>query len=105
MTAPAHRRWYGLARWRKRRVEQLAREPWCASCVNIGRRTPATVADHIEPHRGDEAKFWTGALQSLCLSCHNRHKQSVERGGSPLLAGCDADGWPLDRRHWWNRKP
>lgn len=44
-------------------------------------KRPATVADHIEPHRDDYAKFWFGALQSLCAACHDIKKQRQEARG------------------------
>ena len=54
----------------------------------------ATVADHVEPHRGDHDKFWHGRLQSLCKPCHDRDKQREENGGRAIVAiGCD--GWPI----------
>ena len=38
------------------------------------------VADHIRPHRGDEALFWDPAnLQCLRKWCHDRAKQAAER--------------------------
>ncbi|MEP2204764.1 MAG: HNH endonuclease signature motif containing protein [Tateyamaria sp.] len=40
---------------------------------------PATVVDHIIPHRGDEALFNDrNNLQSLCTPCHSRYKQRSE---------------------------
>lgn len=95
------KRLYDSVRWRKRRAEQLSREPLCAICLKVGRRTPATVADHVEPHKGDLDLFWNGELQSLCASCHSKHKQAQEKGG--LLPGCGVDGVPLDDNHPWNR--
>jgi hypothetical protein len=62
-------------------------------CEAEGVYTPATVADHIEPHRGDPVKF-AGPLQSLCKRHHDRDKQLIEHG-RPLL-GVDDDGWPRD---------
>jgi len=73
------RRWYGTARWRAVRAEQLAQEPLCRMCAADGEVRAATVCDHVEPHRGDEAKFWNGPFQSLCAFHHNRDKQSAER--------------------------
>jgi hypothetical protein len=32
-------------------------EPLCRLCLEAGRVTPATVADHLEPHRGDFTAF------------------------------------------------
>jgi hypothetical protein len=70
-------------------------------CEAAGVLTPATVADHVEPHRGDMEKFWSGELQSLCEHHHNSVKQAEERNGySPQIG---ADGWPLDPRHPANR--
>ncbi|MGM9590559.1 MAG: HNH endonuclease signature motif containing protein, partial [Faecousia sp.] len=38
-----------------------------------GRLTPATVVDHIIPHRGDRKLFWDESnWQPLCKDCHNR---------------------------------
>ena len=35
--------------------------------------TPATVVDHIVPHRGDHALFWDEQnWQPLCKSCHDK---------------------------------
>nr|WP_246414712.1 HNH endonuclease signature motif containing protein [Yoonia ponticola] len=43
-------------------------------------RGKATTVDHIKPHRGDKVLFWDkNNWQSLCTSCHNRHKQRVEQ--------------------------
>lgn len=37
------------------------------------------IADHIEPHRGDEALFWDIQNgQCLCKPCHDRDKQREE---------------------------
>ena len=37
------------------------------------------VADHITPHRGDEALFWDMCNgQCLCKRCHDRDKQREE---------------------------
>jgi 5-methylcytosine-specific restriction enzyme A len=73
------RRWYGLARWKRKRAEQLNREPLCAYCEREGFTTPATVADHVQPHHGDETSFWAGDLQSLCKTCHDGVK-AIEEG-------------------------
>lgn len=67
--------------WRKLRASHLAGSPLCVHCERQGRTTPATVVDHIEPHKGDRAKFTDRAnLQSLCARCHNR-KTAREDGG------------------------
>ena len=69
--------WYKLERWRRRAKHQLRIEPLCRYCVERGVGTLATIADHIEPHRGDPNKFWLGALQSLCKPCHHHGKRIV----------------------------
>lgn len=90
-------------RWRQRRADQLRAHPLCRLCLEIrGEARPATVADHITPHRGDPVLF-AGPLQSLCAPCHNGVKQSLESGGDGFIRGSDARGNPLDPRHPWNK--
>lgn len=89
-----HAHLYNSRRWRKRRAAQLQAHPLCAICQRLGATTVATVADHVEPHRGDEVKFWNGELQSLCAICHDGAKQQYEATGR--MRGCDVDGIPLD---------
>lgn len=72
-------------RWRLRRAYQLASEPLCRVCKSKGLLTPARVADHIIPHRGDPTLFWGGELQSLCDNCHSSAKQSEEAGQLPPI--------------------
>ncbi len=90
---------YRTTRWLRMRKQQLAREVLCKYCLLgvcqhtkqlvKGRKdaegnpmeclTLATVADHIEPHRGDGIKFWNFRnLQSLCATCHSSFKQMME---------------------------
>jgi hypothetical protein len=76
------RDWAQLQCSRKRRDFQLRQEPLCAMCLARGLIVPATVADHIRPHRGDWNEFRTGKLQSLCADCHRR-KTQAERGYRP----------------------
>lgn len=59
--------------WQKVRRMYLRENPLCVECLNLGIITPATVVDHIEPHRGDYDKFWDeNNMQSLCETCHNK---------------------------------
>lgn len=81
---------HGTAMWQRLRASQLASEPLCRKCKAQGLTTAATVADHVEPHRGDPEKFWNGELQSLCDHCHNSLKQKEERSNRPLET--DDDG-------------
>lgn len=109
MSKSQYANWYSDRKWRAKRAAQLHREPLCRYCHELGRVKLADVADHIEPHRGDKHKFFYGALQSLCGTCHSSTKQREER--SQLALGSDADGWPrqhrMDRRRdpngHWNR--
>lgn len=104
--AEAYRRWYKTARWQARRAQQLRDEPLCRTCAKAGRTIPATVADHVTPHHGDEALFWEGELQSLCDAkpwrCHSSRKQSEEKRG--YSGEVDVDGWPIDPAHPTNRQ-
>lgn len=60
-------------RWRKARIAFLQRNPLCVECMRKGVLTPATVVDHIIPHRGDKELFWNEEnWQALCKSCHDR---------------------------------
>lgn len=88
------RKWYSLARWKRRREVQLCAEPLCQMCLKSETITPADTVDHVTPHRGDYDLFWYGAVQSLCASCHSRHKQLEEHGKKVLRF--DATGWPID---------
>ena len=60
--------------WQKARAEYLRIHPDCAMCG-----APATVVDHIIPHRGNKALFWDRYnWQALCATCHSRAKQKFE---------------------------
>ena len=61
------------SRWRKARKLFLERNPLCVECRKEGRLTPATVVDHIIPHRGDQKLFWDETnWQPLCKEHHDR---------------------------------
>lgn len=87
------RHWYWTARWRKKAKAQLAAQPLCENCLKEGRVTAATIADHVEPHRGDPDLFWNGPLQSLCdeapWRCHSSVKQREERPGRTRSSTAD----------------
>ena len=69
----AWRGWYRTARWAAMRQGVLMAQPLCPACHAEGRTEPATVVDHIEPHRGNVAMFWDVTnLQALCEAHHNR---------------------------------
>jgi 5-methylcytosine-specific restriction protein A len=69
---PDHQRLYGTARWKRIRVAQLAKEPFCEECLRANIYTPATDVDHVKRHEGDPVLFFTGKLQSLCHACHSK---------------------------------
>lgn len=48
------------------------RAPVMSACHEAGVTRTATVVDHVEPHRGDQVKFWdeVGNWQALCRECH-----------------------------------
>jgi len=63
------------ADWQKARAAFLAAHPRCAKC-----KAPATVVDHIIPHKGDKRLFRNPVnWQPLCRHCHSCHKQREER--------------------------
>jgi 5-methylcytosine-specific restriction endonuclease McrA len=63
------------SQWSIERAAYLKTHPVCVTC-----NQPATVVDHIIPHRGDMQLFWTREnWQPLCTSCHSRTKQAQER--------------------------
>lgn len=66
--------------WRKARAEYLTMHPHCRMCAQSGLIRPATVVDHIIPHKQDKRLFWSRAnWQPLCAPCHNSVKQRQER--------------------------
>jgi 5-methylcytosine-specific restriction enzyme A len=79
------RDWYKTARWQRLRWSILKRDLFTCQwpgCGRIEANTSLLVADHIEPHRGDDRLFWDERnLQCLCKACHDRHKQRAEASG------------------------
>lgn len=96
-----HAHLYNCAAWKRRRAAQLAASPLCAFHLKRGETVAATIADHIERHNGDPARFHSLPLQSLCKACHDSAKQAQEIAGFSKEAGLD--GWPVDARHPFNR--
>ena len=95
--AASYRRLYKTSRWQAIRNAQLRAHPLCQMCDARGRVTAAWICDHVEPHRGDETRFYEGKVQSLCKPCHDGAKQSQERRGYSTEIG--VDGWPVDGAH------
>lgn len=70
----ARQRGYDRA-WEEARAEFLEAHPYCRRC-----RQPATVVDHIKPHKSNAVLFWDRKnWQALCVPCHSGAKQSEER--------------------------
>ncbi|BBB65899.1 HNH endonuclease [Undibacterium sp. YM2] len=92
---------YNTKQWYRLRYHQLTKKPECEYCAKLNRITPATVADHKRPHRGNETLFYDPEnLQSLCKPCHDGAKQQLEKSGT--LRGCDINGIPIDENHHWH---
>ena len=75
---------YNTARWRKLRWSILVRDRFtCRMCGKLEGDTSKLVADHKQPHRGNERLFWDeNNLETLCKSpCHDKHKQEMETSG------------------------
>jgi len=78
-------------KWRKRKKYLDARKKFlqthkhCAICDRYARKEPATVMDHIRPHRDDADLFWgEDNWQALC-KYHHDQKTATEDGalGNP----------------------
>lgn len=79
-TVSAYKHLYGW-QWQKIRARYLKENPLCVICYTKKIITPATVVDHIDPHKGDVIKFWDeDNYQSLCKSCHD-YKTAKFDGG------------------------
>lgn len=74
-TRPSARERGYTSEWQKARAAYLAAHPTCRMCT-----APATVVDHIIPHRGDKQLFWAQHnWQPLCDHHHNSNKQRLDR--------------------------
>jgi len=86
---------YKTSRWQRLRWQHLQSNSLCVFCGSRGKIVLASVCDHVEPHKGDEAKFWAGPFQSLCAPCHNGEKKMIEAGKTPRIRrDIGFDGWP-----------
>lgn len=75
------RKWYNTTRWRRLRWAALVADAFtCRMCGRVEGDSAQLVADHLRPHRGDEALFFDPAnLQCLCKPCHDGAKQRHEQ--------------------------
>src|SRR5690606_5681399 len=69
-------------RWRQARDRFLRSNPCCVKCEEEkGLYVPATVVDHVIPHKGNRRLMWDESnWQALCKPCHDR-KTATEDGG------------------------
>lgn len=75
----AHKRGYDN-RWCRARLAFLDDNPLCVMCQAAGLLTPATVVDHIIPHRGNQSRFWDmNNWQALCKTCHDHKTNAIDR--------------------------
>lgn len=75
----ATRRLHKLKRWSNIRFATFRRDHFtCQICGRIEGDMSKLICDHVEPHRGDVVKFWTGPFQTLCKPCHDVVKQKEE---------------------------
>jgi len=66
------------SKWRRARLVYLAANPLCVQCRCDGVVHPASVIDHIVPHRGDRELFNDQSnWQSLCK---RHHDEKTRRG-------------------------
>jgi hypothetical protein len=94
---------YNSKRWKQLRKHILDKSPYCQCPHHNGKQYPANVVDHKIPHRGNLRLFWdVRNLQSMAKVCHDKFKQSQEKGGAGFKRGCDEHGNPLSTDHeWW----
>lgn len=68
----AAKRGYGR-RWQAARKTYLMSNQLCVKCKENNKYIPATVVDHITPHKGDQSLFWDqDNWQALCKQCHDK---------------------------------
>lgn len=93
---------YCTAAWISLRKVQLAKEPLCRYCKQLGVLRAANTVDHVIPHKGNRELFYDSSnLQSLCKVCHDSTKAKQERNG--YMQGSTVDGLPLDGNHHWHK--
>ena len=72
--------------WARASKTNLINNPLCAYCKLDGRTTPATLTDHLYPHRRDMALFWAKIFWvSSCQPCHSQWKQRLEHRGEAAI--------------------
>jgi hypothetical protein len=106
------------ASWDRASQQFKRAHPRCLGCQAVGKVTAVAVTDHVEPHRGDPAKFWDQRMWQPCCRWHHDvvkkrlelmfdngeigvdqlwlNSRSAQRLTRRLLPRrLDADGWPM----------
>ena len=91
--ASAHERGY-TSKWRRLSKLYLKAHPLCEECKRQGKLTPATVVDHIVPHRGNEHLRWSESnWQSLCKPCHDKKTGTYDSTPKYEYNFCGSNGY------------
>ena len=97
------------SKWRRLSKAYLRKHPMCVRCMQQGRYVPATVVDHIQPHRNNPALMWDESnWQALCKPCHDKKTWTEDKnpvytywkspGGIKISKkGQNIDRWALSR--------
>ena len=97
--------YYHSSAWRRLRKQRLQMDNY--RCVVPGCGAIAKRVDHIVSRKAGGTDTLDN-LRSLCVAHDNAIKEDA-RGtrrtdGKLFVRGCDADGWPLDKDHPWNKR-
>ena len=81
-------------RWRKYRASYLHLHPVCVQCLALDDPTPATVVDHIIPHKGNRDLFWESSNHQPLCKTHHDQKTARETFGAiaPVTLVCGPPG-------------
>jgi 5-methylcytosine-specific restriction protein A len=76
----ASQRLYGHA-WHKARTAYLEVHPLCLACLREDVTTPASVVDHVVPHKGNLQLFWSEDNWRPLCARHHSMKTALHDGG------------------------
>jgi hypothetical protein len=92
-------KWYSTARWARIRRHQLLEHPLCKYCAERGIVTPATICNHVEPHRGDlyvelhsDQSGWVRLQLVQRVVCCDRQVRSDGHGEFEVTRNCASAG-------------
>jgi len=67
---------YHTKQWQRTRLLVLQRDAACVLCMQLGKITASSVADHVIPvrmrDRADDRFYDIDTIRGLCTSCHAR---------------------------------